>query len=91
MSGKVERDPNVIWRKIDDSVVIIKEDGTKLVTLNSTAAYIWEKCNGEMDARTIAAEIQEKFKASYEEVYEDVVTSLKKLEDMGLLQMEFDK
>lgn len=86
MSGKIERDPDAIWRKLDDDVVIVKQDGTKLITLNSTAAYIWEKCNGEMDASAIATELQEKFTASYEKIYEDVVTVVKRLEDMSLLK-----
>jgi hypothetical protein len=86
MSGKVERDPNVIWRKIDDSVVIIKEDGTKFLTLNNTAAYIWEKCNGEMDAKAIATKLQEQFTVSFEETYDDVLNALKILEDNGLLK-----
>jgi len=90
MPGKIERVPEVIWRKIDDNVVIVKEDGTKLITLNSTAAYIWEKCNGEIDARTIATRLQEQFTASFEEIYDDVLKALKSLEDMGLVKMEGD-
>ena len=91
MPGKITRVPEVIWRKIDNNVVIIKEDGTKLITLNSTAAYIWEKCNGEMDARAIAAKLMENFEASYEEIYDDVLKALKSLDDMGLIKMEGDQ
>lgn len=90
MLSKIERVPGVIWRKIDDSVVIVNEDGTKFITLNSTAAYIWEKCNEEMDARLIAKGLQEKFTASFDEIYEDVLTALKSLENLGLIKMEGD-
>lgn len=86
MFDKIERDPNVIWRKIGDNVVIIREDGTELITLNHTATFIWEKCNGKMNTSAIAAMMQEQFEASLEEIYDDVITALKRLEDMGLLK-----
>ena len=86
MSIRMERVPDIIWRKIDDNVVIVKEDGTELVTLNSTATYIWDKCDGKMNAEDIAAAIEEQFTASFEEIYNDVLAAMNRLEDMGLLK-----
>jgi hypothetical protein len=88
MLDKIERDPDVIWRKIDDNVVILSHYSTEpaLITLNSTAAYIWELCDGTMNARDIAMMMQEQFTASYEEIYDDVVTVLNRLADKGFLK-----
>jgi hypothetical protein len=86
MYDKVERVPDVIWRKIDDKVVIIGDQGTELITLNSTAAYIWERCDGTMNANDIAKMMQEQFTASLEEIYDDVIAVLKRLGDKGFLK-----
>lgn len=86
MSNKIKRVDDVIWREIDGNVVIVKEDGSEIITLNPTAAYIWDKCSGEIDVSEIAAKMQEQFDASFEEIYDDVITAVKRLEDMGLLK-----
>ena len=44
----------VIWRRIGDTIVVIKEDGLSSHTLNKTASFIWELCdgnNGNIDLR----------------------------------------
>lgn len=86
MFTKMERAPDVVWRKIDDDAVIIKEDGTELITLNSTAALIWEKCDGVTDVKDITTIMQEQFTTNFEEIYSDVIAVLKRLEDMNLLK-----
>ena len=86
MLDRLERDPDVIWRKFDDKVVIISGEGTELITLNSTAAYIWEQCDGTRNAKDIANMMQEQFAAGIEEICDDVTIVLKKLLDKGFLK-----
>ena len=86
MPDRMKRARDVIWREIDDDVVIIKEDGTELITLNSTAAFIWKQCDGERDAGDIAAMLEEQYTAGFDEIYTDVVAAQTRLENAGLLE-----
>ena len=70
MNIKISWATDIVWRRIDDNVVVIKQDGRTLCTLNQTAAYIWEMCSGEYRPQDIAAAICEQFEVSKEnEIY----------------------
>lgn len=88
MDNRIERVSGVIWNSIDDDVVIIGDDGTELVTLNSTAASIWKLSNGDMNARDIATKLQEQFSVDFKDVYNDVIDTINKLGEMGYLNIE---
>ena len=53
-----------IWRRIGDTIVVIKEDGLSSHVLNKTAAFIWELCDGNLDMEEIAAKIHQQFDVS---------------------------
>jgi hypothetical protein len=39
---------NVVWTKLDETAMIIltREQEEKVLNLNKTAAYLWERCDG---------------------------------------------
>ena len=85
MPDKLLRADEVVWRKIDDNVVIVDVDATNILTLNSTAAFLWEQCDGTRNEKEIAEVMADTYDADYNEILEDVTETTKQLEEKGLL------
>ena len=83
----VIRAEDAIWRKIEDQVVIVEDDGCSVHVLNKTAAQIWEMCDGGVGVTDIASKICERFEVSPDEALADVEQTVSKLKDLGLLKM----
>ncbi len=79
---------DIIWRRIEDEVVVITEDGLSVHVLNKTAAHIWELCDGRHDLNDIADMVCERFEVSVDEAKADVKAMLAQLEGLGLLRPE---
>jgi hypothetical protein len=76
---------NVIWRRIGDEIVVIKDDGLATHVLNKTAAFIWEMCDGEQGIDNITAKLCERYEVSPEEALADVRETIEKLTQIGIL------
>lgn len=74
-----------IWRRIGDTVVVIKEDGLSSHVLNKTAAFIWELCDGKIDVREIARRVHQHFDVSLEIAESDVQRIIKELTTAGIM------
>ncbi len=85
MEKLLTRNENIIWRKIGDEIVLLKNDGLAVHVLNKTAAHIWEKCDGKSDIDTIAASLCDRFEVTADEARGDILDTVQKLEGMGLV------
>ena len=79
---------SVIWRRIEDDIVIISEDGLATHILNKTAAFIWELCNGKNGIDDIITSLLEKFEVPEEEAKADVSEIIDKLLQLGILKQD---
>jgi hypothetical protein len=79
---------SIIWRRIEDEVVLIKDDGLSVHVLNKTAAHIWELCNGEHSLSDIAESVCERFDTTVEEATKDAADLVDNLDQLGLLASE---
>jgi transcriptional regulator len=77
---------DVIWRRIEDNVVLIEKDGRSMHVLNKTAARIWELCDGENGVDEIADELYERFDPAGIDITADVRDTILRMADMGLLK-----
>jgi uncharacterized protein YaiI (UPF0178 family) len=84
--GQLTRAEDIIWRKIDDEIVIIKDDGLAVHVLNKTAARIWEMCGGDFGPDEIAAKLCERYEVSLEKASTDVRNTVAKMMAKGLLK-----
>ncbi len=75
----------VIWRRIGDTIVVIKEDGLSSHTLNKTASFIWELCDGNLEINEIAAKVHERFDVSLEDSLTDVYSTIEELIMAGIV------
>ena len=85
MVDRLAQAEDVIWRRIGEEVVVIKDDGLETHVLNKTAASIWEMCDGECDINEIATRLCEHFDVSLEEASADVREITDKLTHLGIM------
>jgi len=76
----------VIWRRIGDTIVVIKEDGLSSHTLNKTASFIWELCDGNLEINEIMVKLHERFDVSLEDAQNDVYSIMEELTMAGIIK-----
>jgi hypothetical protein len=86
MDNLVIQADDVIWRRIEDDIVIIKDNGLSTHVLNKTAAFIWELCDGDNDVDAIAARLCDHFEVSFEIARRDTKKTIDTLLEVGVLK-----
>jgi len=76
---------DIIWRRIEDETVVIKDDGLVTHVMNKTAAFIWEMCDGKSGIDEITESLCERFDVSFQEARTDVREIIEKLTQLGLI------
>ena len=76
----------VIWRRIGDTIVVIQEDGLSSHTLNKTASFIWELCDGNLEINEMADKLHERFDVSFENAKTDVYNAIEELIMAGIVK-----
>jgi hypothetical protein len=84
MSYPIQR-KDIIWRRVGDTIIVIREDGLSSHILNKTAAYIWELCDGTLDTSDIADRMHERFDVSLELAESDAEKIIKELTRAGIM------
>jgi hypothetical protein len=77
---------DVIWRRIGDDVVVIKDNGLATHVLNKTAAFIWESCDGKNDIDEITARLCQRFEVSADVAGQDVSELIERLTEVGIIK-----
>jgi hypothetical protein len=85
-ANKIMKADDIIWRRIGDDVVIIKDDGLATHVLNKTAAYIWELCDGNRGIDEIVASLCERYDVSPEEARMDTMETIENLTKAGIIK-----
>jgi len=83
--GRIVQAEDVIWRRIGDEIVVIKDDGLATHVLNKTAAFIWEMCDGKCGIDEITSRLCKRFDVSFEEASTDVREIIEKLIELGIM------
>jgi hypothetical protein len=68
-----ERSEDLVWREIEGEIVILKEDGRNIHTLNKVAGTIFSLADGSRNAQSIANEICQRYNVSLEKAQDDVL------------------
>jgi hypothetical protein len=91
MENLVIQTDDVIWRRIEDEIVLIKDNGLSTHVLNKTAAFIWELCDGENGVDDIARRLCDRFDVSFEIARRDVRKLIDNLLEVGVLKAAGEK
>jgi len=86
MESQVMISDDIVWRRIEDEIVVIANDGIAVHILNKTAAYIWEICDGTRNLDEIAACLCERFDVTFEDASVDIQNTIDKFQKLNLLR-----
>ena len=84
--NRLSKPNDIVWRKVDDEVIVIKDDGLAVHVLNKTAAMIWEMSSDNYGVSEIADKICKLFAISSEDAVTDVEDTIAKLKEINLLK-----
>ncbi|MDY6865826.1 MAG: PqqD family protein [Halobacteriota archaeon] len=82
------RSEDLVWRVIEDDIVILTSDGREIHTLNKVGGAIWELADGTISLNDITSKICNRFDVSFETAREDVIEFAKELSDKKLLEIK---
>ncbi|PIP91644.1 MAG: hypothetical protein COW01_01575 [Bdellovibrionales bacterium CG12_big_fil_rev_8_21_14_0_65_38_15] len=78
---------NISWQRIEDEVLIMDTAYQKKAhSLNSTASFIWEHCNGTNSIEDIAKLLSDNYETNLAESTEDVKEVINQLKSFDLLE-----
>ncbi len=80
----IDKQKNIISKKINNEYLLVPLTGNianmnSLFTLNETAAFLWEKIDGEKNIRQLAQEIVKEYNVEMEEAYSDAEIFIRKI------------
>jgi len=60
----------------------------KMITMNETAAYLWQKVQDgqDFDAETLAGLLTAEYEVSYEQAFQDAQTTIQSWQDAEIIQ-----
>jgi hypothetical protein len=85
MVNSVDKVQDIIWRRIADEVVVLRDNGLSTHVLNKTAAHIWELCDGRHGTDEIVDSLCKRFDVDYEQARADAEEIIGKLIQIGIL------
>jgi hypothetical protein len=80
--------PNVIWRVLDDGVVVVSPQQGQVRVLNQVGTTVWGLIDGRRTVADLAAALTEQYNVSLEEAGRDLHAFLGELTERGLLQWD---
>ena len=85
-----KRSEDVVWRVIDDKIVIMNSNGKEIHSLNNVGSVVWELSDGIKNFKNIASIILERFDTSIETAQRDVLEFGSQLVEKNILQITED-
>jgi hypothetical protein len=76
------------YRELDDGGVIYDTSAERIHTLNITAAYVWNSCDGHHNLSEIASELHEQTKVPLPTALKDVREAVMHFQSEGLLRSQ---
>jgi hypothetical protein len=76
---------DVVWRRLEDEVVIVHLKTNRIYRLNRTAARFWELLNEGLDREHLERELLEEFDVEEAELRREIDSVVAELSREGLL------
>ncbi|HRQ40553.1 MAG TPA: PqqD family protein [Chloroflexota bacterium] len=77
--------PGLIWRVVDDNIVVVSPEAGDVHVLSRTGSDIWQLLAGSKDVSTIESYLVQKYIVSAEQAHQDVANFIQELKALGLL------
>jgi hypothetical protein len=93
VTGRYERDPNVVSREIAGERILVPirtqaADMTAIYVLNETGARIWDLLDGQHSLSEIEDILASEYDVSQEALGADISQMVEQLEDLGMLRTD---
>jgi hypothetical protein len=75
---------------VEDEMIVLDHGAQQIHQLNTTASFIWRRCDGQHTVRDIADALTRAFDVGRDAAHDAVVGSLRQFNDLGLLQADRD-
>ena len=82
------RQSGLLWRTVNDEVVILNRQTDQVHRLNVTASFIWDLCDGANTPDQIAARMASVFDRAEHQMIGDVHATIAELRELGLISGE---
>ena len=71
--------PELVWRPLDDELVIVRPSDGQIRVLNGVGSFIWQAVDGKRSTADVAYLVCSEYEVSPEEALADVIEFLDKL------------
>ena len=88
MSVHPKRRAGLRARAVDGETLLLNRERQLVHQLNTTATYIWERCDGRHSLGDIATELGQAFEIDADTVTRDVAAAVRQLEAAGLVELQ---
>jgi hypothetical protein len=82
--GLRKRDGTLMFREVDDELLLLDTESNRIHQLNRTARHIWQRCDS-VPPDTIAAELARYYDVCEEQALSDVVRMLETFRSLNLV------
>ena len=82
------RRADLTTRELEGETLILDRQHEHVHQLNTSASYVWQRCDGQTTVREIAESMAQDFGIGLEEAERDVEGLVSRLKELGLLGAE---
>ena len=75
----------LVWRVVDDELIIVRPGDGDLLVLNQVGAFIWQAMDGRQTVADLSQLVCNEYEVSPDQAQADVEDFLNELESQGLL------
>jgi hypothetical protein len=86
MSDTPRRRSDLISRLVEGEVAVLDRRADLIHQFNATAGFIWQRCDGQLTRRDIAAQLVEAFEVDPDTAAASVNSALERFSELGLLE-----
>jgi len=80
-----KRRSDVSIRSVDGEMVVLDREAKQIHQVNTTASFIWHRCDGQRTVREIADELAGSFDVDPDTARQAVIAALHRFDELGLL------
>jgi hypothetical protein len=80
------RNPELVWRPVDDGLVIVRPSDGQIRVLNGVGALVWQSMDGRRTVGDIADLVCDEYEVSLEQAQDDIRLFLEPLTEDGMVQ-----
>jgi hypothetical protein len=77
----------LIWRIVDDELIVVRPGDGDLLVLNEVGAFIWQSMDGKQTVAELSRLVCDEYEVGPDEAQADVAEFLQELDSQGLLAM----